>query len=164
MGSAFGGFTEPQYQRRSIHGSVFAHQKFRMVPDIAAVGDPQTGFELFSSDASVKGFQNSRGLVTVGGTSLSSPVSAALLTSALATAGRTTGVGDIHAALYQAYRQAPHRVFRDVRSGRNGAPANRGRNPSVLARAGYDTVSGLGAVLWPRFVPYLLQLRHHAHH
>lgn len=163
-GGSFRGFPAPRYQHRSIHGSVFANQKFRMVPDIAAVGDPQTGFQLYSSDSSVKGFQDSRGLVTVGGTSLSSPVSAALLTTALAVAGRTTGIGDIHAALYKAYRQAPHEVFRDITSGTNGAAANRGRDPSVVAHIGYDTVSGLGAVLWPRLVPYLLHLRHHKHH
>lgn len=167
VASPFPGFRAPGYQRHNIRGSVFANQKHRMVPDIAAIGDPQTGFKLFSSDPSVKGFAGSDGLVTVGGTSLSAPVSAALLTTALAAAGRSTGVGDVHSALYKAYRNRAHasyHVFRDITSGSNGAPAHRGRNPSVLAHVGYDTVSGLGAVFWPRLVPSLLHLVRHRGH
>jgi hypothetical protein len=86
-------------------------------------------------------------------------VSAALFTNMLAAAGRQTGVGDIHPALYAAYRKGQG-VFRDVTAGTNGANSQRGRDPSVAAGRGYDTVSGLGAVLWPALAPYLhLHLR-----
>jgi subtilase family serine protease len=153
-GSPFHGFAEPAYQKRSIHGKVFGNQKHRMVPDIAADGDPSTGFKIFSSDPELASDQDHRGLVQVGGTSLSSPVSAALFTNTLASAGRHSGIGDIHRALYAAYRKGKH-AFRDVRSGSNGASADRGRDPSVTAHRGYDTVSGLGGVLWPAVIRYL---------
>jgi subtilase family serine protease len=159
--SPFAGFAEPAYQKRSIHGPVFGHQHHRMVPDIAADGDPSTGFRLYSSDPEVASDKNSRGLVAVGGTSLSSPMSAALFTNMLAGAGVHAGIGDIHSALYTAYRKGK-RVFRDVTVGVNGASGDRGRDPSVTAHRGYDTVSGLGGVLWPALVPYLhLRRKHH---
>jgi hypothetical protein len=97
--------------------------------------------------------------VRVGGTSLSSPISAALLTNLLARAGRHVGVGDIHRALYTAYRKRKG-VFRDITSGTNGAAGDRGADPSVTAHRGYDTVSGLGGVLWPALMPYLHLHRH----
>jgi kumamolisin len=153
-GSPFKGFAEPGYQKRSLRGPVFGHQRHRLVPDIAADGDPQTGFKIYSSDPQVASAQDSRGLVQVGGTSLASPVSAALFTNTLAAAGRHTGIGDIHAALYAAYRKGK-RVFRDVTVGTNGAAGDRGRDPSVTARRGYDTLTGLGGVLWPALTPYL---------
>jgi hypothetical protein len=152
---SFKGFAEPGYQRRSIRRAPFANQKHRMVPDIAADGDPATGFDLYTSDKTYADDQDSHGLVQVGGTSLASPISAALFTNALAAAGRHSGVGDIHAALYTAHRKDA-RAFRDVTSGSNGASADRGSDPSVSAHRGYDTVSGLGAVLWPALMPYLL--------
>jgi kumamolisin len=157
-GSPFHGFAEPAYQKRSIHGAVFGHQKHRLVPDIAADGDPSTGFKVFSSDPEVASDRDSRGLVQVGGTSLSSPVSAALFTNTLAKAHRHSGIGDVHRALYAAYRKDKH-VFRDVTAGTNGASADRGRDPSVSAHRGYDTVAGLGGVLWPALIRYL-----HLHH
>jgi kumamolisin len=154
LSGGFGGFKAPRYQRRYLTGALFGHEKNRLVPDIAADGDPQTGFRLFCSDSQLDGAQDSKGLVQVGGTSLSAPISAAMLTGVLASAGRTTGIGDIHAALYRAYRKG-HRVFRDITAGMNGAPVNRGHDPAVKAQRGYDTVSGLGAVLWPKLLPYL---------
>jgi kumamolisin len=163
-GSPFPGFAEPGYQKRSIRGATFGHQEHRLVPDISADGDPSTGFEVYSSDPELASDRDSRGLVRVGGTSLSSPISAALLTNSLAAARRHVGVGDIHGALYAAYRKGKG-VFRDITAGTNGAVADRGRDPSVTARRGYDTVSGLGGVLWPALTPYLhLKHRHHHHH
>jgi subtilase family serine protease len=153
-GSPFKGFPEPAYQKRGLRGGIFGKQRHRLVPDIAADGDPQTGFTLYSSDPQVAGSEDSRGLVQVGGTSLSSPVSAALFANTLAAAGRHTGIGDIHAALYDAYRHGKN-VFRDVTVGTNGAAADRGRDPSISARRGYDTLTGLGGVLWPKLTPYL---------
>jgi kumamolisin len=154
-GTGFGGFKAPKYQKRFVKGPVYGHQKKRMVPDIAADGDPQTGFKLYSSDSEVADARDANGLVQVGGTSLSAPLSAALLTNLLASHGRTKGVGDIHHALYKAYAKAGHHVFRDVTHGINGAPSNRGHDPSVEAHKGYDTLTGLGGVLWPRLASYL---------
>jgi kumamolisin len=157
--SPYRGFAEPGYQKRSIRGATFGHQQHRLVPDISADGDPATGFEVYSSDPELASDRDAHGLVRVGGTSLSSPISAALLTNSLAAAHRHIGVGDIHRALYAAYRKGKG-VFRDIRAGTNGAAADRGRDPSVTAHRGYDTVSGLGAVLWPALMPYLHLHKH----
>ncbi|HEX3823900.1 MAG TPA: S53 family peptidase [Mycobacteriales bacterium] len=161
--NSFAGFAEPAYQRTAIRRHLFANQKHRMVPDISADGDPATGFDLYTSDSTYASDENSRGLVEVGGTSLASPISAALFTNTLAAAHRHTGVGNIHGALYTAHRKDP-RAFRDVTSGSNGAAADRGSDPSVSAHRGYDTVSGLGAALWPALTPYLLSKRKHHRH
>lgn len=117
-------FAKPSYQAR-VAGSG------RMVPDIAGVADPVNGMTIYTS-------QDSHGWLTVGGTSLASPVQAALLTNMLAAHGLTRGVGNIHRALYSAAAQAGS--FRDITSGDNGAYA---------AGPGYDAVTGLGAPLWP---------------
>lgn len=149
-GGGFAGFAAPSWQTTYVKDAPFAGQTKRMVPDIAAVGDPSTGFTLYTSDPS-----DGPGNVQVGGTSLASPVSAALLTSMLAAHGRTTGVGDIHAGLYRAY--AAGVGVRDITSGSNGNALMAGSDPSTSAGPGYDTVSGIGAVLWPAMAPYLIK-------
>jgi subtilase family serine protease len=156
-GGASAVFAAPTYQQVGIDDAPFKGSPRRLVPDIAADGDPQTGFDIYSSNPTIGGS------ATVGGTSLAAPISAAQLANALGDAGRTTGVGDIHGALYSAYHQTrslaatdPLRPFRDVTAGTNGATANKGSNPSVSAQAGYDTNSGVGGVLWKALVPYLL--------
>ena len=90
------------------------------------------------------------------------PLAAALFTNMLASTGATSGVGDIHGALYSAYA-AQDGVFRDVTTGTNGDQADVDRHADahnaallpVRARTGYDTVTGLGAPLWPLLTPYL---------
>ncbi len=154
----------------------FGSQPHRLVPDIAADGDPKTGFDILTSDpvdacqASVlppvcQQLNNPSGLTTtvgVGGTSLAAPVSAALFTTMLAAHGVTSGVGDIHGALYSAYA-AHNGAFRDVTTGSNGhqqdvdvqASHHKAADLPVSARTGYDTVTGLGAPYWERIAPYL---------
>ena len=97
----------------------------RLVPDVALLADPGTGFAVVRKQNPLQ----------VGGTSLASPLFAGLLAGALSEADQASGVGDIHAALYA----APANAFQDVAIGSNGA---------FTAAAGYDEVSGLGA---PRF-------------
>ena len=81
-------------------------------------------------------------------------MSAALFTNVLAAHGATSGVGDIHQALYTAYA-AHDGTFRDITVGSNGAPLDAHNDPSVNAAAGYDTVTGLGAPLWPALSAFL---------
>jgi Subtilase family len=146
----------------------FGSQPDRLVPDIADDGDPATGFEVLTSDPTdVKSCApHSPHCVpesfAIGGTSLSSPEAAALFTDMLAAHNVTAGVGDIHDALYSAY--ASHTgAFRDIRHGSNGAQRDvddHHANGSayelpVRAEKGFDTVTGLGAPLWPRIAPYL---------
>lgn len=149
-GGGFAGFPAPSWQSANVKNAPFAGQTKRMVPDIAAVADPQTGFDLYTSDTTY-----GPGNVQVGGTSLASPVSAALLTSMLATHGLSAGVGDIHSGLYRAY--AAGVGVRDITSGTNGNDLMKGSDPSTSAGVGYDTVSGIGAVLWPAMAPYLIK-------
>ncbi len=157
---AFSGFPAPIWQHAAITNAPFRNNAKRLVPDIAADGAPSSGFAIYTGDRANSGCGCNN--PTVGGTSLSSPVSAALLTNALAGAGHTTGAGDIHGALYSAYHASrsqrntnPAKAIRDVTSGRNGSPNDRQSDPSVNAQPGFDTVSGVGAVLWPAVVPYI---------
>ncbi len=116
-------FAKPSYQD-AIGGSG------RKVPDIAAVADPATGMNIYSS-------YGSYGWVTVGGTSLAAPVEAALFTNMLSAHGLSHGIGNIHGKLYSAARSAG--TFRDITEGGN----------PYAAGPGYDLVTGLGAPLWP---------------
>ncbi|MDX6204044.1 MAG: kumamolisin, partial [Frankiales bacterium] len=111
----------------------------RDVPDISADADMDTGFiSWHQRDSSGVGWQQS------GGTSLASPVSAALYVAELGSRGATNGgLGDLHSALYT----APAADFRDVTSGTNGF---------YTAKPGYDMVTGLGAPLWGKVVDRLL--------
>lgn len=172
-------FALPAYQKKGIGSQPFRTttgkrgnfhaQLHRLVPDIAANGDPASGFKVLTTDphdapgcaGGVTGNCTATPLI-IGGTSLSSPVSAALFANLLASHGATAGIGDIHTALYTAY--AAHQgAFRDITVGRNGhqadvdARAKKGRAAElpVTAQKGYDTVTGLGAPLWPRLAPYL---------
>ena len=161
---SFAGFPEPLYQRAAITNAPFRGTTKRLVPDIAADGAPRSGFVIYSSDAAQCGCT---GNVTIGGTSLSSPLSAALLTNALAGKKRFRGLGDIHGAIYSAYRNRQslpatdrYKAVRDIVSGQNGAPADRSTDPSVHARKGYDTVTGVGSVYWPVITYFALDPHH----
>ena len=110
-------YAQPAYQ------SALSGTK-RRVPDVALLADPSTPFAIVHGQF----------FVSIGGTSLASPVFAGLLAAALSENGRTTGLGDIHTDLYN----APDSAFQDVISGDNG----------FAAGVGYDNVTGLGA---PRF-------------
>jgi hypothetical protein len=111
----------------------------RELPDISSDADMDTGFlSWHKRDASGVGWQLS------GGTSLASPVSAALYVAELGSRGATNGgLGDLHSVLYT----APAGDFRDITSGSNGF---------YTAKAGYDMVTGLGAPLWSKVVDRLL--------
>lgn len=147
------GFAKPDYQG-VVTSAPYSQSTKRMVPDIAADGDPNTGFPIYTSDAADVQQFGSNYLVE-GGTSLAAPLSASLFTDALAAHAATSGVGDIHSALYAAYA-ANDGSFRDITTGTNGAAADAGGDPSVNAAVGYDTVSGLGAPLWANIVDRIL--------
>jgi kumamolisin len=151
-GGVSGTFPKPSYQTK-ITNSPFASSVRRMVPDISADADPASGFRIYTtdpSDAAVSG----PSYIQLGGTSLASPLSAALFTNMLAAHGSTTGLGDIHTGLYDAYA-ANVGAFRDATKGFNGVSADAGSDPSVAAGVGYDTVTGLGAPIWSAVAKYL---------
>jgi hypothetical protein len=140
--SAF--FYQPSWQ---VHDGL-TNQTMRTVPDISSLaGLP--GFETFSGNPPPQNCLRPCWLRD-GGTSLSSPTSAALFTDVLAEHGYSWGIGDIHSLLYAnaSYSPAASPTFTDITNGTiaNGATA---------ASAGYDLVTGLGTPNWDNLVPQL---------
>lgn len=92
--------------------------KFRGVPDVAAVADPETGWSIILHGADM----------VIGGTSAVAPFMAAMA----AVLGQALGhnVGFLNTFIY-----AFGRGFRDITSGNNG---------TFIARSGYDDCTGLG--------------------
>lgn len=129
-GNGSGGGRSGAYPRPSWQGSTGQPGTTRLVPDVASVGDPSTGLGMVNGGSWWLG----------GGTSLGAPTWAGLTAAALSGAGRTTGLGDVHATLY-----AHPEAFRDVTAGSNGYPATEG----------YDLATGLGVPDWSVLGPLL---------
>ena len=119
--------SKPSYQS-SVSGS------FRSTPDVSLDADPNTGVVIVSRGSKVQ----------VGGTSLGSPVFAGLI--AIADQGLAiTGKGSLDGAtqtLPDLYK-APSGSFFDVTTG------------TTRAKAGFDTVTGLGSPNAPTLVGFL---------
>lgn len=126
-------FARPAWQPATTEEDP-AGAKKRMVPDIAAVADPRSGFGVFASTHG--------GWVIGGGTSLASPVTAGHFAATLAAAGKRNGLGRALLPILYANPQA----FRDVVEGTNSGYA---------AGPGYDRVSGLGTPLWDKLLPLI---------
>jgi kumamolisin len=129
-GNGSGGGPSASYARPSWQGGLSNPGTTRLVPDVAAVADPSTGFGIVNRGQWWLG----------GGTSLAAPMWAGLTAAALSGAGRATGLGDIHPLLY-----AHPEAFRDVTAGDNG----------YAAGPGYDLVTGLGVPRWDVLGPLL---------
>lgn len=119
-------YPRPAYQSQTAT----AAGNHRLIPDIAAVADPSTGYLVYYPTSYAHA-----GWQTVGGTSLAAPAVTAMLANVLGTHGATRGVGDIHCALYH----APSSAIRDITTG---------GNDYYPATAGYDLSTGLGSPLW----------------
>jgi subtilase family serine protease len=135
-------FTEPLYQRLAVPPSLAklnGSTPMRVVPDIGAVGDPETGYLIDSGGS----------LLQIGGTSLSCPVIAGI--QALASQGRAFPIGFANPLLYVLHLSGV--AFHDVK-----APAHTmammtvsGRtlitmadDTSLTSTRGYDDTTGLG--------------------
>ena len=126
------------------YGSAGCGSGKRLVADVAAIGDPVTGFDIYNS-------YSSAGWATVGGTSLSSPVVAAMW----ALAGGAQGVTNPSQTLYNALDHGSTGLY-DVTVGGNGfcdgaascssPPANSdcAGTSACNARTGFDGPSGVG--------------------
>ena len=142
-------FAKPSYQS-SLSGTG------RMVPDVAALGDPQTGFLMGQTQTFPEGAQYDE--FRIGGTSLSSPIFAGLMALADQAAGSPHGFAN---PLFYAHRSA----FYDVLSVKtavarrnfvNGVDATDGTadllrtfddysgSPTQSTHSGWDNVTGLG--------------------
>jgi kumamolisin len=131
---ASGGGTSSVEARPSWQvGPGVAAGQYRLVPDIASDAAPSTGYAVYTDNGKDKA-----GWAQYGGTSLAAPSQAGLLADSLAAAGghTTTGIGDIHQALYA----APAADFRDVTAGAS--------NGAVKPGPGYDEVTGRGSPNW----------------
>ncbi len=135
-------FTPPAYQRGVVPG--WLSQGARALPDVAAVGAPQTGMSVLVT---------ARGAVrtqVVGGTSLATPIVAAQAALAQQRAGRPLGF--LNPRLYAAAAAgavrdvAPSRVRRFVATTQQGATLllTSDRDSSLQARRGWDAATGVG--------------------
>lgn len=108
----------------------------RQVPDVSLEADPTLGaVTVYNADWG--------GWTTVGGTSSSSPIWAAILADAASQVSCSGGVGFAAPALY-AIASSPSLysiAFNDVTKGSNDTGSNAGLYPG---RSGYDMASGLG--------------------
>ncbi|WP_326565223.1 S53 family peptidase [Amycolatopsis rhabdoformis] len=125
-GGAVPGTAQPAYQR-GIVPDVLSHPDgsataVRVTPDIAAVGDPTTGFvtgdtQLFPDGT--KQYNEHR----IGGTSVAAPVIAGIQALAQQLTGKPLGFAN--PLIYRKYRD---RLFRDP----TGNPLGTGRNPALV--------------------------------
>ncbi|PNP37057.1 hypothetical protein TGAMA5MH_11028 [Trichoderma gamsii] len=122
----------------SVSSGVY-HRGGRGYPDVAAVGDRQVVF-------------TGGKWQLIGGTSLSSPVFASVITlinEARLEAGKST-LGYLHPVLY-----SNPQVFHDVTVGHNPGCNS---SPGFPAATGWDPVSGLGSPNFPALMDLLLKL------
>jgi subtilase family serine protease len=164
-GSVFGGgagggrstvFAQPSYQRGVVPSSLAAGK--RVVPDIAALADPYTGFLIGISPITDDTKLTTGAFVnqTYGGTSLASPLTAAQIALVQQTTHST--IGFANPTLYAIDRVLPA-SFRDVvpprspialaytskRTG-NTYLVTLNQDTSLTTARGYDDVTGLGDV------------------
>jgi hypothetical protein len=138
-GAAGGGcseeFAAPAWQRSVADWAAVGCGSGRAVADVAAVGDPYTGLAVYDSNPECATEYEEGGLThsvhwcTVGGTSLASPLIAAVF----ALAGGASGVPYPAQTLYASLASRPG-ALHDVTQGSNGQCA-----------AGYDTTTGLSS-------------------
>ncbi|MEA2278481.1 MAG: hypothetical protein QOC78_3441 [Solirubrobacteraceae bacterium] len=155
-------FGEPNYQRRVVPGRLArakGHGPHRVVPDVSAVGDPQTGMLVGQTQTFPDG-TTKYSEYRIGGTSLSSPLMAGMMALADQAAGRRHGFAN--PALYAqvgtpAYHDvvAPVKPIAVVRNDFvNGVDASDGETTKLRTfdqtltlhdTPGYDDVTGVGS-------------------
>lgn len=139
-GGQSGLFSRPTYQSSLTVGGAQ-----RLVPDLAEDADPDTGATIYDSEPIVSFPPSPGGDLQAGGTSLAAPLAAGAMAATLTASGCSTGVGDIHAALYRSSN------LNDVTTGRN----NGGQSASTggfAAGTGYDEGTGLGSPKWDSLI------------
>jgi len=115
----------------------------REVPDVAADGDPNTGYIIYWNGAGAAGPLEPSGWQAVAGTSAAAPLWAALVADAeSSSACRGSRIGFANPALYRAASSSYGTYFNDITSGNNDFT---GTNGGLYgAGPGYDMASGLG--------------------
>ena len=158
-------FAQPSYQRGTVPKSLSeanGSTPMRVVPDVAAVADPETGYLICEHSPAAGGTCSAAAgdLIQIGGTSLACPVFAAI--QALASQGRHFPIGFANPLIYRLSSSA----FHDVNA--SNAPNNpllmmtdSGRtlitmdsDSSLTATKGYDDTTGRGT---PNGLVFLLE-------
>jgi subtilase family serine protease len=167
-------FAQPKYQRGVVPNSLsqrYSSKKARVVPDVSAIGDPNTGFLVGETqtfpDKTVK-YSEYR----IGGTSLASPVFAGIMALADQAAGHPHGFAN--PALYKLYNTTsvydpkPVKGLGVVRVDyANAVDASGGlltslrsidvtKGTILRARKGYDDITGIGT---PNGASFIRRLR-----
>lgn len=137
-------FTQPAYQKGVVPASLskaYGNRAMRVIPDVAAVADPFTGFLIGET---VNGTYT---LSAIGGTSLACPTFVGV--QAISSQGLASSIGFANPALYNLRSKA----FHDVAPTRTPvAVANPSgsylvtfdRDSTLATAHGYDNVTGLG--------------------
>ncbi|MBV8695505.1 MAG: S53 family peptidase [Chloroflexi bacterium] len=131
-------------EKRPSFQNGFNNQSGRGIPDVAMVGDPNTGVSIYDSF----GYQGQKGFFIVGGTSVSTPLFAGIL--ALADASRSSSMKNADIEIYNVAGSHYATDFHDITSGSNG-----GCGSVCSAHSGYDFVTGLGSPVANKLVPDL---------
>lgn len=176
-GAAGGGtsrvFSEPWYQQGVVPGSLakrYSPQGGRVVPDVGALADPNTGMLIGETQTFPDG-STRYSEFRLGGTSLASPLFAGIMAIADQVAGRPHGFAN--PALYAAagsagyYDPRPKPGTAVIRNDfANGVDATDGiitsartldaRLDTLRTRVGYDDLTGLGTPNGTAFVTALL--------
>jgi subtilase family serine protease len=140
---------QPSYQVGAVPDSlaqVNGSLRMRVVPDVAAVADPYTGFAVG---------ETVNGIFTVdpfGGTSLACPLFAGL--QALASQGRSVPIGFANPLLYSLPKAAFHDVTAPAHdialASTDGSEiVTLGRDSSLTTTSGFDNITGRGSPIGP---------------
>ncbi len=127
-------FTAPPWQSEVADIAATGCAGERSIADVAAIGDPETGVDVYDSTPNGEGYPTGWGVW--GGTSVASPIVAA----EFALAGGSRGVAYPAATLYSHLGDGED--LYDVVSGSNGTC---GGDSSCNAEVGYDGPTGLGS-------------------
>jgi subtilase family serine protease len=149
--SAF--FSKPTWQL----GPGVPNDGRRDIPDVSLSGSDYDPFLICSAGSCVNGFRAAdSSLFTVSGTSVTTPVVAAMVS--LLNQRMTTPQGNVNPGLYKLGETAPS-AFHDITTGGNWMPCQRG-TPNCAhggylgytAGRGYDMVNGIGSIDATRIV------------
>ncbi|MFI7136885.1 protease pro-enzyme activation domain-containing protein [Streptomyces massasporeus] len=155
---------EPDYQQGVVPDALARANSAngnRVVPDIAAIADPNTGFLVGQTQSSPDGKKQAYSENRIGGTSLAAPTIAAV--QALAQEARGKAIGFANPAIYAKYGSRVYHDVTDNPTGKglavarvdfvNGYDAtgglatsvrSLGKDSSLSAVKGYDDVTGVG--------------------
>jgi subtilase family serine protease len=136
-------FKEPSFQKQLPSSDQSELNGWRGVPDVAADGDPSSGWPVFSLGQQA----------VIGGTSAASPFWAALMAIADQMAGHPLGY--INPALYKLGLGSTYsQDFFDITSGNNSVPSVGVQGYSAVP--GWDPITGLGAPNADKLIPNLI--------